>query len=636
MENHQVIVNIGDDEIWKQRKAKLKALKSAFQPLRKGRAKRGVNYPALRAAAKKGDVDKFIQALEKYSAQERVPLSNIMDIRGPTGDSLLHIAAGIENPDIIQALLMVIRLKWLAKVNCRGDTALHFAVRAGRIRTAQLLLDRPRKMDKANDAGNKALHEAVKNRNCELTDLLLSRGLKCVYQKNKENKCPLYLALEMGNLTIFRRLMAAVDGNQVHGMSPVHGAVMLRELELLNEIRWNKRELFNVRAAGRCTPLHLAAYDNYVDGVAFLVRQFTSSAFKHDIEGYLPIHIACRMGHLEIVRLLLRVQHLQDPEEMLTLYNYQNILHVAAEHGRASVVKYILSDPKLEKLINEKDKEGNTPLHVAALHWQPEVLLSLTRDKRVDLKLVNHKNSTALDIVDERAFGPPLHQNLARTILLSAGAPKSKDTAIYLREDAKGLRFHRTLDLDRLKDTAGTRMVVATLIAAMTFAASFSTPGGYNGTKPHEGMATLLNKPMYGVFVMCNTVAMYSSTIAVVILLWTQINDVHGVRHALRGARLPLFIALAAMSMAFTAGVYVTVSKRTWLAVLTLIVGITALIIISGIYIALFVPLAYNSRFVQFFADYIIKAGMSISTRVSERRDLSPPREIFPCRGTEF
>ncbi|XP_048128106.1 protein ACCELERATED CELL DEATH 6-like [Rhodamnia argentea] len=626
MDGDRVSITIKDSEIWEQRRARLKALELLNKPHRPAELKLRVN-PRLQAAVKGGDVDNFIEALEKYSAEERVSLSDIIDMQGPSGNSLLHVAAGIENSDILRALLEVIPDKQsTTKANFRGDTALHVAARAGRIHVAKLLLDCDGIAGMANDVGNTALHEAVKNSHYGLTRLLLNGGSHLVYEENRERKCPLYLAVETGDSGILVLLMEAVDRDdkfrwsRVEGMSPVHGAVMHQRLEMLKEMSKRKKELFHLSDAGGGTPLHLAAYINYVEGVKFLVEEFASSTVEYDKEGYLPIHVASKMGHLETIKELLL--HWPDPEELLNFKEGQNILHVAAKYGRASIVKYTLGNPELEKLLNAKDKEGNTPLHVATLQWQPEVLLSLTRHNRVDLKLVNNSNLTALDIVDEqlRKIDAPLHQSLTRTILLSAGAPRSKDKAIC---QPKGLGPGKDLvppDLDRLKDEANSRMVVATLIAAMTFAAGFSIPGGYNGSEPDAGIATMLNKPMYDIFVICNTVAMFSSIIAVVILLWRQINDSHAVLHALGKARLPLLISLASMSVAFMAGVYVTASKRTWIAVMTLIIGITTLFVILSLYVAFFVPLGYNCRLVQLLADYIIRAGISISRSVTVER----------------
>jgi ankyrin repeat protein len=63
----------------------------------------------------------------------------------------------------------------------------------------------------------------------------------------------------------------------------------------------------------------------------------------------------------------------------------QNILHVAAKSGRNCVVKYILGkkDLDLDILLNSKDKNGNTALHLASMNLHPDVIVSLTRKRKV-------------------------------------------------------------------------------------------------------------------------------------------------------------------------------------------------------------------------------------------------------------
>ncbi|XP_010038653.2 protein ACCELERATED CELL DEATH 6-like [Eucalyptus grandis] len=385
---------------------------------------------------------------------------------------------------------------------------------------------------------------------------------------------------------------------------------------MLTEMWKKKPGLFRLRDEGCGTPLHFAAYTNYLDGVKFLIDKIPLSALAQDEEGYLPIHIACMMDHVSIVEELLR--QWPDPAEFRARQG-ENILHVSARYGCISTVKYIQKSPKFGHLINARNFDGNTPLHLAALHWQPSILLLLARDGRVDLKLLNNGNMTALDVVEEdmKETDAPLRKKITRIILASAGTPRSGELAIRRGISRSLGKEMQPPELDRLKEEANTRMVVAALVAAMTFASGFSVPGGYNGSDPDAGIAVLLHKAMYNVFVICNSVAMYSSIIALVILLWTQINDPYVVESALSKSRLPLLVTLAAMPLAFMAGVYVSITKLAWLAIVVLVLGSVALCIILSFYLLLYIPLGHKHPLVRRFTDLIIVLGISMSGSVT-------------------
>ena len=180
-------------------------------------------------------------------------------------------------------------------------------------------------------------------------------------------------------------------------------------LDILEEIFNEKRELFNIRDKKGKTPLHFAVSTCDFKGTQFLLEKFTQSFLERSTKGDLPIHIACKKDHVEIVKMLFEQQwkeeqwndHLTESITECINAQGQNILHVAAKSGRNSVVKYILGQRNLNLpiLLNSEDKDGNTALHLASMNFHPDVIISPTRKKGVDVKLRNNKGLNAVDIV---------------------------------------------------------------------------------------------------------------------------------------------------------------------------------------------------------------------------------------------
>lgn len=141
-------------------------------------------------------------------------------------------------------------------------------------------------------------------------------------------------------------------------------------------------------------PLSHAAFIGYLDGVRQILDKSRVSLYLKETkkEGYYPIHIASMKGRVEILEEFLKRR--PDSGELCTEKG-ENILHVAAMHGKTKAVSYILKNPELELLINEKDNNGNTPLHLAAREAHPLVVSILTLDSKVNLQLVNSEGNTA-------------------------------------------------------------------------------------------------------------------------------------------------------------------------------------------------------------------------------------------------
>ncbi|KAH7835499.1 hypothetical protein Vadar_026736 [Vaccinium darrowii] len=146
-------------------------------------------------------------------------------------------------------------------------------------------------------------------------------------------------------------------------------------------LEW-KNDLINLPDKYGRIPLHYAACRVYI------------STTTHYDGGDTALQIAAAHGHVPVIEELLSCN--PDCWEMVNSKG-QNILHIAVDMNMESVIKFIVNQPWFRHLINQKDNEGNTSLHL--LIASDCNVDELWKHGKADQHAFNDKSMTPVDLL---------------------------------------------------------------------------------------------------------------------------------------------------------------------------------------------------------------------------------------------
>ncbi|KAK4153103.1 Oxysterol-binding protein-domain-containing protein [Chaetomidium leptoderma] len=127
------------------------------------------------------------------------------------------------------------------------------------------------------------------------------------------------------------------------------------------------------------------------------------------------------------------------------------ILHLAIQCAEQPVVEYVLSDGAGSLDINARDKDGNTPLHVAAAQSRTQVVRLLLEDKEINDAIANHQGRLPIDL----ARNPEIFQQLqlSRSLFAENKVRQIQDLILHgelkvLEQVLEEPRFKTVLDIN--------------------------------------------------------------------------------------------------------------------------------------------------------------------------------------------
>ncbi|KAK3434000.1 hypothetical protein EUGRSUZ_D01537 [Eucalyptus grandis] len=554
--------------------------------------------PEVYEAAKSGDFD----SLEAIISGKR---EDIFHQTTPKENNILHVAAQYKQVNFIRQILQYSSgpsLLWQG--NCKGETPLHLAAKAGSWEAVQVFINLAKSLHwvvengqvvackgllrKPNSHKDTVLHYALRGGHDGVVKLLIDEDCQLCNITNAAEESPLYLAAHRGLPLITDLILRVSPLSLSHkgpkGMTALHATIYRPKTNRRKIMRKRPKVIREADDIG-WTPLHYYASYGWVNSVKALLQYNTSAAYDIDKEGQSALHIAAFCGHVNVIDELLRSR--PDVCDIMNTEG-QTALHAAILGGQVNVVKYTLGMPNLEDIINEQDTDGNTALHLAALHKQYKIIYILAQEKRVDRLATNKDHLTALDIFwayDEVGYRAA---KVKHVLGISNGSPFRQGWEIEnikKRLDKQFAEGQRAVPVTAESNTANRenddsskrtiieiQLLAAVLIATVTFTATFTMPGGYNNDGPNQGLATLAGRAAFQAFVISNTTSFGFSVLALFLLFHTALGggSVYQRRFAGTAAEC-IVIAICGMALAFGCGTYAVLARTIGVGIFPLV-----------------------------------------------------------------
>ncbi|XP_034936142.1 ankyrin repeat domain-containing protein 16-like [Chelonus insularis] len=174
---------------------------------------------------------------------------------------------------------------------------------------------------------------------------------------------------------------------------PLHEAAQFAKSDIVEYLIDNGAEVDAIKRAD-WTPLMLACTKDGPDAIESIKKLIKAGAnlSLRNKDGWMPLHIASRVGNANIIKLLLEVE----PELInVSSKNGRTALHIAAFHGHLDAIHLLLSTEP--NLLHSPDYSGLLPIHEAVKSKDYKVFEYLIKC-RADVKKTDFIGHTILHI----------------------------------------------------------------------------------------------------------------------------------------------------------------------------------------------------------------------------------------------
>ncbi|XP_061352698.1 ankyrin repeat-containing protein BDA1-like [Gastrolobium bilobum] len=432
----------------------------------------GRGFSPIHVALQKGQNRMVIRFVQINKDLDRV--------KGREGITPLHLASQTGEINLLAEFLSACPDS-IEDVTVRSETALHIAVKNRQYRALQVLVGWLKKsvlrdamklerriLNWKDEEGNTILHISALNK--RLKDVSQRGDVHDLYTLIQENprvledidaipfvETPLHAAASAGLLSFATEIMRLKPSfawklNE-QGFSPIHLALQQGQRRMVVRFVQINKDLVRVKGREGITPLHFASQSGNVDHLVYFLGACPDSIEDVTVRSETALHIAVTNGQYRALQVLV-----------------------------GWLEKSILTDAmELEiRILNWKDEEGNTILHISAGLGDPQPLQLLVKTMRNYLNAKNLENSTALDIAaaNNAEMERILVSGGARRGSSVANAPSLADTIISKVPIIDKIIIYVLRTMNITEDQRNALLVVAALVATATYQFALSPPGG--------------------------------------------------------------------------------------------------------------------------------------------------------------
>ena len=385
------------------------ALKKKHNPLDKDVD----GYTALHIAALYGKLELMKHLIEEEQLYPTVP--------GPKKATPLIVAAGSGNLSIVKYLIEEQHIDPSADRDEDGYLAIHRACQKSKLSVVKYLFEKTKEVCMMNttdifsdctEEDTALLHIAALSGNID-TVKYFTEECKCdTNLLNEAGRTALFHACQSGNLEVVTYFVemghcqCSITDSSLN--TPLHLAAQHGSLSVVQYLLKERTCNANLKNGKRNTPLLEASYAGQLNTVKYLLENgYNCNPKASGSNGYNCLHAACSFGHVDMVQYLIE-ECKMDPSASTRKEKRTNSLHIASRCGHDLVVNYLIYKRKMDP--NCSDQNRNTPLSLAIIHEQFQVVDCLVNSQKCDaiIMLISQsmldqvKDSRIRDCINER------------------------------------------------------------------------------------------------------------------------------------------------------------------------------------------------------------------------------------------